>query len=219
MIDFIDYVVSELKSKRLSKQNALALVRQYSLRSGNASTTSVIHPLLHSNTSDLNEQRYTSTFTGEEFFLFDHQVALNGMNQKVLPGVAYLEMARAAIDQAWPARPDAAILELRNTMWAQPLVVDPKRQVSIALTANDDDQIESEVYSRDAGKRIVHCRRLAVWSREAAPATLDLEQLKGKLQQGRVEPAMVYTACAQMGPSVDLPFIRSPPFTRAAIKY
>ena len=32
MIDFIGYVVSELKSKRLSRENALALVNQFSLR-------------------------------------------------------------------------------------------------------------------------------------------------------------------------------------------
>ena len=50
--------------------------------------------LLQQNTSDLSEQRYSSTFTGEEFFLTDHVV--NG--QKVLPGVAYLEMARAAVE-------------------------------------------------------------------------------------------------------------------------
>ncbi|HXI94072.1 MAG TPA: polyketide synthase, partial [Blastocatellia bacterium] len=34
-------------------------------------TAAVLHPLLHANTSDLNEQRYSSTFTGEEFFLAD----------------------------------------------------------------------------------------------------------------------------------------------------
>ena len=28
----------------------------------------VLHPLLHRNTSDLSEQRYSSMFTGEEFF-------------------------------------------------------------------------------------------------------------------------------------------------------
>ncbi|WP_455872355.1 beta-ketoacyl synthase N-terminal-like domain-containing protein, partial [Serratia proteamaculans] len=35
--------------------------------------TLVIHPLLHENTSDLHEQRFTSRFTGTEFFLADHQ--------------------------------------------------------------------------------------------------------------------------------------------------
>ncbi|MDM5182303.1 ketoacyl-synthetase C-terminal extension domain-containing protein, partial [Massilia sp. DJPM01] len=39
---------------------------------GIAST--LLHPLLHANTSDLSEQRFTSTFSGNEFFLADHQV-------------------------------------------------------------------------------------------------------------------------------------------------
>src|SRR5438093_174446 len=102
--------------------------------------TAVLHPLLHSNTSDLNEQRYRSTFTGEEFFLADHQVKADGRTgQKVLPGVAYLEMARAAIEQALPARPESTVLELHNTVWVQPVIVSrvsESKQVSIALTAN-----------------------------------------------------------------------------------
>src|SRR5437764_12999113 len=102
MVDFLEYVVGELKSKRLSKADAAALLRQFSRRSPGR-TAAILHPLLHSNTSDLNEQRYRSVFTGDEFFLVDHQVkAGDRANQKVLPGMAYLEMVRAAVEQALP---------------------------------------------------------------------------------------------------------------------
>src|SRR5262245_25555008 len=37
-----------------------------------------LHPMLHRNTSDLREQRYSSTFSGEEFFLADHRVKAHG---------------------------------------------------------------------------------------------------------------------------------------------
>src|SRR5213080_3551855 len=142
MIDLIEYVVGELKSKRLSTTTAAALVRQLSLGSSSPVASSVLHPLLHRNTSDLSEQRYGSTFTGEEFFLADHQVVGEGQRcQKVLPGVAYLEMARAAVEQAWRHRPETSILELHNTVWAQPMVVQQKQQVSIAVWANEDEQI------------------------------------------------------------------------------
>ena len=53
-----------------------------------------IHPLLHQNTSDLSEQRFSSTFTGEEFFFEDHVMK----GRRVLPGVVCLEMARAAVE-------------------------------------------------------------------------------------------------------------------------
>src|SRR5258707_5598703 len=122
MMDFIEYVVAELKSKRLSKTDASVLVRQFSLRSPLSAESAVLHPLLHRNTSDLSEQRYSSTFTGEEFFLTDHRVRTDDRTvQKILPGVAYLEMARAAIEQASPIQPESSILELHNTVWLKPV--------------------------------------------------------------------------------------------------
>src|SRR5579863_5069559 len=132
MIDFIEYVIAELKSKRLSKTDAVALVRQFSLRGSNSSTGAVLHPLLQFNRSNLIEQRYTSMFTGQEFFLAGHRVATEGEERKVLPGVAYLEMARAAMEQALPRRGIGKVLELKQTIWVRPITVDgKKRDVSI----------------------------------------------------------------------------------------
>jgi polyketide synthase PksN len=45
------------------------------------------------------EQRFSSTFRGDEFFLVDHVIS----GQRVLPGVAYLEMACAAVREALEA--------------------------------------------------------------------------------------------------------------------
>jgi len=200
MIDFIEYVVAELKSKRLSKPDAVALVRQFSLRPSISAAGAVIHPLLHSNTSDLSEQRYSSILTGEEFFLTDHQVRSDAhTSQKILPGVAYLEMARAAIEKAAPARPGSAVLELHDTVWAQPIVVSSKKQVNLALLTDDYEQIDYEIYSQDADQDIVHCQGSAVWGRHPAPPRLDLEQLKGEMRQGQLEPSTVYALCARMG--------------------
>ena len=91
---------------------------------GNGVAAPVLHPLLHRNTSDLRQQRYNSIFTGDEFFLRDHQVAIDDQGvKKVLPAAATLEMARAAVEQAWPAPSESKALELRNVVWAQPMVV------------------------------------------------------------------------------------------------
>jgi acyl transferase domain-containing protein/enoyl-CoA hydratase/carnithine racemase/SAM-dependent methyltransferase len=166
---------------------------------GAAEGAAVLHPLLHSNTSDLSEQRYSSTFTGEEFFLADHQVAMNGQaGQKVLPGVAYLEMVRAAIEHASPARAESTVLELQKAVWAQPIVVTGRTKVSIALSA-DDDQIEYRIYSGNSDGEIVHCHGRAAFSDQPAPAKLDLEQIEAQMGQGRVEPDSLYAACARMG--------------------
>ena len=201
MIDFIEYVVAELKSKRLSKTDAAGLVRQFSLRPAGSAAASVIHPLLQRNTSDLSGQRYGSTFTGEEFFLADHQVKPDGQaGHKVLPGVAYLEMARAAVEDALPQHSGAtAVLELHNTVWAQPIVVDESKQVSIALLASDDDRIDYEIYSGDADRETVHCQGRATFSAGPAPARLDLEQLQTGMAQGTMEAHSLYATCARMG--------------------
>ena len=147
---------------------------------GNGVAASVLHPLLHRNTSDLIQQRYNSTFTGDEFFLRDQQVAIDDQGlKKVLPPAVYLEMARAAVEQAWPARSKSKALELRNVVWAQPMVVSESKQVNIALLANDHDQIDFEIYSPAGDEEIVHCQGHAVWSQQReAPAKLDLEHLK-----------------------------------------
>ncbi|HEX6159706.1 MAG TPA: polyketide synthase dehydratase domain-containing protein, partial [Thermoanaerobaculia bacterium] len=195
MIDFIEYVVAELKSKRLSKTDAVALVRQYSRQSAGPATASRIHPLLHRNTSDLVEQRYSSTLGGDEPFLVDHQVA----GEKVLPGVAYLEMARAAIEQALPVRAGASVLELHNTVWAQPVVVRDSREVSIALAATGDEQVDFEVYSQDGDRDVVHCQGHALVTTQAPPAALDRGQLAGAMGEGRIDPDALYATCARMG--------------------
>jgi polyketide synthase PksN len=200
MIDFIEYVVAELKSKRLSKTDAVALVRQFSVRSTIPATGAALHPLLHRNTSDLNEQRYQSTFTGEEFFLTDHQVQTGGQPLvKVLPGVACLEMVRAAIEDALPARAELAVLELRNTVWAHPIVVAGKKDVSVALVASDHDSIDYEIYSEEADRETIHFQGRAVWSGPPTQTVLDLRQLEGQMEHGQLEPGSVYAACAAMG--------------------
>src|SRR5260370_20877912 len=99
--------------------------------SANGAATAVLHPLLHRNTSDLSEQRYSSTFTGEEFFLKNHQVD----GQRILPEAVYLEMARVAVDKAGRTSQETR-LELRSVVLAPPIVVVKHQQVSITLFSN-----------------------------------------------------------------------------------
>src|SRR5690242_4850459 len=119
MTDFFRYVVGEVKSGRLSNAEAIQLFRQIPrhVDSGDSSA-GMLHPLLHENTSNLREQRFTTRFTGREFFLSDHVVK----GQAILPGVAYLEMARAALELAHTPLNDA-VLCLKNIVWLRPIVV------------------------------------------------------------------------------------------------
>jgi polyketide synthase PksL len=196
MVDFIEYIVAELKSKRLSGTDAASLVKQFSIRPSKPVAGAVLHPLLQTNTSDLHGQSYASTFTGDEFFLAGHRL---NAGQRVLPGVAYLEMARAAIADAAPAAPEGMLLELRNTAWAQPVIVAGRREVRVALMTAGDDEIEYEIYSHDGDEEIVHCQGRAVFARQPAPASVDLEALGRQMTEGTLAPESIYAVCARMG--------------------
>jgi acyl transferase domain-containing protein len=165
----------------------------------NAAAANVVHPLLHHNISDLSETRFSTMFTGEEFFLADHRVKANGHAEKWLPGVAYLEMARAAIQQAAPMQMKSSTLELQNILWLKPAIVAERKQVSIALFVNDRDENSFEIYSSDDVQDTIHCQGQAVFTQPASPARVDIDLLKRQTEQKRLEASDVYAILAQMG--------------------
>ncbi|MGG4439282.1 SDR family NAD(P)-dependent oxidoreductase [Brevibacillus fortis] len=128
------YWIPESKNKSVSGKTAASLTIE-----------AAIHPLLQRNTSDFSEQRFSSTFTGQEFFLTDHVVK----NQRILPGVAYLEMARAAVEQATAAlTEEQSRIQLKNVVWTRPIVVgDQPVQVHIGLVPEENGEITFEIYS------------------------------------------------------------------------
>ncbi|WP_188068929.1 SDR family NAD(P)-dependent oxidoreductase [Brevibacillus brevis] len=128
------YWIPESKSKSVSGKTAAPFTGE-----------AAIHPLLQRNTSDFSEQRFSSTFTGQEFFLTDHVVK----KQKILPGVAYLEMARAAAEQATAALTEKpAKIQLENVVWTRPIVVgDQPVQIHIGLVPEENGEITFEIYS------------------------------------------------------------------------
>ncbi|MDO9105380.1 MAG: amino acid adenylation domain-containing protein [Methylovulum sp.] len=167
-----------------------------------------LHPLLHENTSDLTEQRYSSTFTGQEFFLRDHKV----QGQAVLPAVVYLEMALAAAAQATGCLNGGAsgrlAMSLTNMLWLRPLAVNnvPKT-THIALFAETGQaglpEIHYEIYTEPASvdaARIVHSQGVAWVNRalpDGKPDTLDIAALQAQLQP--LDVVQCYQALAAAG--------------------
>jgi len=168
-------------------------------------STASIHPLLHQNTSNLSEQRFSSTFTGEEFFLTDHVVK----GERVLPGVAYLEMARAAVAQgAGIPEVGQTGIKLKNVVWARPIVVGKEAaQVHIGLFPEDNKQIAYEIYSESAESGedpVVHSQGSAVVSLDgengrAQVPTLDLAALQAECSENKFSPTQCYEAFRAMG--------------------
>jgi acyl transferase domain-containing protein/acyl carrier protein len=196
MIDFLEYILLEVKNKRLAKDSALEVVRQF--QEGRSKKPSTIHPLVQRNTSSLLEQRFSATFSGEEFFLADHVV----QEMRVLPGAAHLEMARAAVAQALELPLGSASgLCLENVVFARPVVVaeGAALAVHIALEAEGDGAVGFEIYSGSGDEEVVHSQGRAVLAAPGNALRLDLARLKQCSSAQRLEAAQCYAGFAQMG--------------------
>ncbi|WP_152378747.1 SDR family NAD(P)-dependent oxidoreductase [Paenibacillus brasilensis] len=159
-----------------------------------------IHPLLHQNTSDLSEQRFSSAFTGEEFFLSDH--IING--QKILPGVAYIEMVREAARQATGASEESHNrIRIKNMVWAQPVVaVSSPVKVDISLFPEENGEIGYEIYSNisnDDPGYSVNSQGSIVLSPAVHPQMLDIGALKAMCSENRFSAGQCYEAYRELG--------------------
>jgi polyketide synthase PksM len=161
----------------------------------------VLHPLLHRNVSDIRQQCYRSDFTGGEFFVTQLGAA------RVVPPLAYLEMARAAVDDARKSVPAAIrarqALALSGVAWAEPMTIEPGRQLHVALFAQDDDRLGFEIYSTGDGlDEIIHCQGQARFAAAPAPAPVDLARLSARM---RAEPGGLYRGDGELLAELALP--------------
>jgi len=114
---------------------------------------SLSHPMLHRDASTGAESRFTSRFTGAEFYLADHAVR----GQPVMPAVAYLEWARAAGE----ALHQGSVTSIRDVVWLTPLAVNEgSKEVDIVLGGREGPIPFSVCTAGQSGKRIEHCRGL-----------------------------------------------------------
>lgn len=183
------YWIPESKSKSVSRKTAAPFMSE-----------TAIHPLLQRNTSDFSEQRFSSTFTGQEFFLSDHVVK----NQRILPGVAYLEMARAAAEQATAAlTEEPAQIQLKNVVWTRPIVVgDQPAQIHIGLVPEENGEITFEIYSEleamDA-EPVVHSQGSVMLHVVAEKHALNLPSLQAECNQRAFSSEQCYSIFHAIG--------------------
>lgn len=161
-----------------------------------------IHPLLHQNTSDFSGLKFSSTLTNKEFILRDHVV--NGEN--ILPGAAYLEMIRAAVENAIDlSELNMPVICLKNVVWTRPITVgnDPVK-IHIGLLPTETGEVSYKVYSKseEAGMEpIVYSEGLFTVNSRSDVQTLDLIDMKLKYQQISFSPEEYYGTIKKLGVS------------------
>jgi acyl transferase domain-containing protein/enoyl-CoA hydratase/carnithine racemase len=164
-----------------------------------------LHPLLHSNRSDLGQQRYVSRFDGSEFFLAEHRV----QGSAVLPAVAYLEMARAALVDALPGH-TTSVLELQHVAWAQPLrlgdvpvavetavFVEVEGRFGFEIVSFTETETDADVDVDASALSTLHCQGSAALV-TARTAVLDVDALRQRLRPADDLPAL-YSRFAERG--------------------
>ncbi|MDK1286865.1 non-ribosomal peptide synthetase [Pseudoalteromonas umbrosa] len=136
-----------------------------------APTTEVLHPLLHKALPAFDELLFSSTFTGDEFFLADHKI--NG--ECVLPGVCTLEMVRAAIALSHNLDASHAI-QIKNVKWLRPISIEqgaPTEQNTIYVSLwQSDSAMQFEVWQKHEGAQQVCASGEVQVSQHSAPVTL-----------------------------------------------
>ncbi|TVZ38732.1 polyketide synthase PksM/polyketide synthase PksN [Alteromonadaceae bacterium 2753L.S.0a.02] len=172
-------------------------------------TEAKLHPLLHSNTSNLEQHCYSSTFSGKEAFLSDHKLTVDNIaGQKVLPSVALLEMIRAALDYSTTSTyingDQAKVLEVNSVRWADLLVHKNELKVTIALYRSGEAGISYEIFSHsplsaNGNSDIIHCQGQARFLTYVTPAKVDIKQLERQMDQGVVDSASLYHTFSLMG--------------------
>ncbi|ERM17719.1 SDR family NAD(P)-dependent oxidoreductase [Brevibacillus laterosporus] len=161
-------------------------------------SVSQIHPLIHQNISTLHETVFSSHFDGSEFFLADHIV--NG--HPMLPGVAYLEMAREAIVRAAGAATNIHVA-LDNVVWLKPAIVtDQPVDLRIRIHSTHNNELSYEIYTLSDGKDVVFCKGngcLMETSPTIKTRKLDVNQLLTSCSLQRVTGDEIYTAYDNLG--------------------
>ncbi|WP_046744429.1 SDR family NAD(P)-dependent oxidoreductase [Kordia zhangzhouensis] len=128
---------------------------------------------------------FTSEFTGNELFLADHII----QGQKILPGMAYLEISRAAVANSITLSNNQMIV-LEDSVFVQAILVSQKREVQAKVYPGATGEFGVEVITSQG----VHFQTKAliqtkteVRNKHNIPEVLNLDQLQKE--------------CNQLGPS------------------
>jgi polyketide synthase PksN len=166
-----------------------------SVAAGENGAGSVLHPLLHRNTSDLSGLRFTTRLSGDEFYLRDYMVHAS----RILPSAAHLEMARAAVAAA-SGDIKSIGLRLQELTWESPVVVDSESvDLHVELLTKADGKIAYEIYTDGKNERVAHSRGRALLGAVDDLPIVDIADVKARCNERSESAADYYAALAALG--------------------
>ncbi|PEM81596.1 hypothetical protein CN627_28225, partial [Bacillus wiedmannii] len=120
-----------------------------------------LHPLIDVNESKISKQFFRKTFSNKELFLKDHEV----LDQIILPGVCYLEMAKVAGKMSI----EGTVRGIKDVIWVRPIIMDePFKTIYISLNLDGND-IFYEVYREENERKVVYSKGTYLYERNQQP--------------------------------------------------
>jgi acyl transferase domain-containing protein/SAM-dependent methyltransferase/acyl carrier protein len=146
-----------------------------------------LHPFLDAMVPSVDGLVFRKVFRPSDGLLAGHRV--NG--KPVLPGVAVLEMVRAAADLSGSGN----VRTIRDVTWLRPVAVTTEAEIQLRLFRKDG-RVAFELTS-DAG---LHCRGAVSFEEgtRSAAEMVDIEHVKRTCQR-EIEPAELYAALERAG--------------------
>nr|WP_054739565.1 SDR family NAD(P)-dependent oxidoreductase [Cellulosilyticum ruminicola] len=157
----------------------------------------MLHPVVHRNTSNVLEQKYMTSFNGNEFFLADHQIGENS----VLPGAVYLEMVyeavKLAVKEAVKGKYSIKIEEVR---WRNPFIAEENHEINIGFSLLSETELSFKIYSvvrEDIQK--VYCEGKVVLGAKQSSTLIDIEAIKANCKQREMSKQVCYSMFSANG--------------------
>ena len=155
-------------------------------------SVSVLHPLVHSNTSNLTQIGYSTHLSGSDALIKDYSFGKNGSAVKALPLIAGLEMARASVARSLPLKEtDRGIFTLKDIRFGSMIELSKERTVEIALFSKGDSAAAYEIYSEDHGEDTIYSQGEALYQELPSPSRLNIDALINQLTH-RMDAATFY---------------------------
>ncbi|WP_299608347.1 SDR family NAD(P)-dependent oxidoreductase [uncultured Aquimarina sp.] len=157
--------------KRISLPSYPFTKKKYWIPQESINRSVEIHPLIHQNTSNLTEQRFTSWYSITDFFIRDHKIN----NDHILPGVVYLQMALIA----GTLSTDKKITQLSNIYWLKPFIgTDTNQEINIRLYYREQS-LSFDVYS--GSHKEIHCKGNIDTKEKTFSKSIDPNKIKTRL--------------------------------------
>lgn len=152
-----------------------------------------LHPLIDENVSTMDKVLFRKTLSQSDFFIHDHNI----QGSTILPGVAYLEMVRAAGELAQHSK----IRMIEDVIWAAPISVKDKEKDSFVELSKANGKISYKVFYSEFGQNIVASQgKLSTLldEEESVPVTYPIGELKKQLNNS-IDHKEAYQYFAKLG--------------------